>query len=224
MTPSMPILYFGDWQQYRSSPLRIITVGLNPSREEFPAADPWRRFPEGQDLDPDAPDLDAYFESLNRYFQDDRQPYMRWFGMAFGALLRGLDADFQGLTRHVALHTDLCSPLATDPTWSGLSHHEQESLSADYRLWHDLVEVLSPNVILVSVAERHLSMVDLTPDGGWSVVHEVARARPYEFRARPIAGRHSCLLVWGRAAQLPFGSVSSVDKQAAGAAIKAIVG
>ncbi len=33
--PSMPILYYGDLDRYFASELRIITVGLNPSREEF---------------------------------------------------------------------------------------------------------------------------------------------------------------------------------------------
>lgn len=138
--------------------------------------DPWRRFPEGSNLDPDAPALDAYLQSLNRYFHEDRQPYMRWFGMAFDAVLRGLDADFRGVASNAALHTDLCSPLATNPTWSGLSRHEQEALSAGYQLSHDLVDALSPNVILMSVAERHLGRVALSPGADWSVVHEVARS------------------------------------------------
>ena len=29
--PAAPILFFGDFDQYCSSPLRIVTVGLNPS-------------------------------------------------------------------------------------------------------------------------------------------------------------------------------------------------
>jgi hypothetical protein len=65
--PSMPILYFGDVNPYRQSAVRIVTVGLNPSREEFPTADPWRRFPEGSTLQPERPDLERYLESLNRY-------------------------------------------------------------------------------------------------------------------------------------------------------------
>jgi hypothetical protein len=41
---AIPILYFGDSQLYRQSPLRVITVGLNPSREEFPRNAPFSRF------------------------------------------------------------------------------------------------------------------------------------------------------------------------------------
>ena len=38
--PSMPILYFGDSEAYSRSAIRILTVGLNPSREEFPIFGP----------------------------------------------------------------------------------------------------------------------------------------------------------------------------------------
>jgi hypothetical protein len=53
VTPSMPILYFGNLPAYRSSPLRVVTVGLNPSRLEFPKAGPWSRFPAAARLDAD---------------------------------------------------------------------------------------------------------------------------------------------------------------------------
>lgn len=221
--PSMPILYFGDVDRYHSSELRIITVGLNPSGEEFPTADPWLRFPEGSTLDVHGLDLEAYFRSLDRYFHRDRHPYMRWFGMAFGALLRGLDASYEPALPNTAIHTDLCSPVATDPTWSGLARRDQAALAGGYDLWHRLVQALRPHVILMSVAERHLDKVTLPMDGDWVPIHQITRARPYEFRARRVQTTVPCLLVWGRAAQLPFGSVSNLDKQAAGVAIKALI-
>ena len=43
--PAVPILFFGDLDAYRASPLRVLTVGLNPSGHEFPADQPFRRFP-----------------------------------------------------------------------------------------------------------------------------------------------------------------------------------
>jgi hypothetical protein len=122
------------------------------------------------------------------------------------------------------LHTDLCSPAATDPTWSGLSDGEQRSLSAGYWLWHDLVEALRPHLILMSVAERHLGQLRLPTIGEWTTVHEVPRSKPYAFKARRLHRGDASLLVWGRAAELPFGSVSNVDKEAAGRAIKAMLG
>src|ERR1700674_3514038 len=42
--PSIPILFFGDSNRYFSSELKVITVGLNPSRIEFPEKDRFSRF------------------------------------------------------------------------------------------------------------------------------------------------------------------------------------
>ena len=35
--PAMPILFFGDLEAYSTSPFRVVTVGLNPSLQEWPA-------------------------------------------------------------------------------------------------------------------------------------------------------------------------------------------
>ena len=45
VTPAAPILFFGDLNAYRTSPVRVLTVGLNPSLHEFPVDEPFRRFP-----------------------------------------------------------------------------------------------------------------------------------------------------------------------------------
>ena len=39
VTTAAPILFFGDHSAYRASPLRVLTVGLNPSLHEFPKWD-----------------------------------------------------------------------------------------------------------------------------------------------------------------------------------------
>ena len=44
VSPAAPVLFFGDLGAYSMSPLRMVTVGLNPSRQEFPPQDPFRRF------------------------------------------------------------------------------------------------------------------------------------------------------------------------------------
>ena len=49
---SMPILFFGDSDHYLSSQLRVITVGLNPSRAEFPEEDRFLRFCSARDVYP----------------------------------------------------------------------------------------------------------------------------------------------------------------------------
>jgi hypothetical protein len=43
--PAIPILFFGDRSRYLASPLRVVTVGLNPSGVEFPNEDRFARFP-----------------------------------------------------------------------------------------------------------------------------------------------------------------------------------
>ncbi len=47
VSPSIPILYFGDAERYFRSNVKAITVGLNPSREEFPVDSRFRRFADG---------------------------------------------------------------------------------------------------------------------------------------------------------------------------------
>jgi hypothetical protein len=54
--PAIPILFFGNSNRYFKSPLRVITVGKNPSNEEFPKDDPFSRFPEMRDNDANTPD------------------------------------------------------------------------------------------------------------------------------------------------------------------------
>lgn len=69
---------------------------------------------------------DGYLASLDAYFRT--APYTGWFNPSFEPLLRGLGASYYEAAPSVALHTDLCSPLATDPTWSRLDPREQALL------------------------------------------------------------------------------------------------
>src|SRR5215211_7469174 len=48
--PSIPILYFGDLPRYAASPLKVITVALNPSHHEFPIYDRFARFRPAADI------------------------------------------------------------------------------------------------------------------------------------------------------------------------------
>lgn len=110
--PSIPILFFGDDEKYISSPLKVITVGLNPWRLEFPSVDPFLRFPAARQIDPQQPALDAHLEALRAYFRV--RPYNAWFRPAFEPILNELAASYyDGTAASTALHTDICSPLAT---------------------------------------------------------------------------------------------------------------
>ena len=44
VSPAIPILYFGDLDAYRTSQVRALTVGLNPSLRESPDAEPFLPF------------------------------------------------------------------------------------------------------------------------------------------------------------------------------------
>jgi hypothetical protein len=223
--PSVPILFFGDSDSYLASPLRVLSVGLNPSREEFPSTVPYRRFPGGETLDGTNPD--AYLAVLNRYFRSD--PYTGWFNQSFEQLLRGMGASYYDGPSCVALHTDLCSPLATDPTWSRLGRAERAALEPDGRkLWHDLVEALQPDVVLVSVKRQRLRHIAFPLADPARVIHTVdgpKRTRPYfveSFHHELATGKRP-LFVFGQASQTPFGSISGAEKRLIGARVRGLL-
>jgi hypothetical protein len=216
--PSAPILYFGDSVRFHFSPLRVITVGLNPSREEFPRAAPFCRFQELRER-PDG-DHDTYLAALDAYFRG--HPYTGWFNPSFEPLLRGLGVSYYDGQPSSALHTDLCSPLATDPTWSRLGQADQMALEpTGIRLWHELIETLQPDAVLISVARLLLDRIGFPASGPGSVIHPVdgsQRRRPYriEGQRRRLASGKEPLFVFGPAAQQPFGLISARDKILAG--------
>jgi hypothetical protein len=222
--PSIPILFFGDSIQYRSSKLKVITLGLNPSRIEFPEHDRFFRFSGARKVNPRftvGVSCQEYLQSLNEYFHEPpNHPYRPWF-KSFEPLLAGLDCSYYGNAVNTALHTDLCSPLATDPTWSNLPREAQISLLPyGTRLWHSLVEWLSPDLIIASVARSHLKRISFPQQDGWKVVHRVERTNCYdvELTRLKIEGK-AAALVFGKAANTPFGTVSNVEKRKIGLAI-----
>lgn len=222
ITPAAPILFFGDLDAYAVSPLRVLTVGLNPSLHEFPVGEPFRRFPlltgGGSDREPG-----RYLDAMSAYFHVD--PYRRWFS-ALEPLLAGAGASYYPGGVSTALHTDLCSPIATDPTWSRLPATRRADLEADGgALWHALLEVLCPHVVALSLARDNLRRIEFASLSGWQTIHVFTqtgggrpRSRRYEVCARPyqVNGELS-LFVFGPAAQTPFGLLSDNQKKDVGA-------
>ena len=219
VTPAAPILFFGDLDAYRASSLRVLTVGLNPSLQEFPADEPFRRFPlltgGSSDREPG-----RYLDAMSAYFRTD--PYRGWF-RAFEPVLNGAGTSYYAGRTSTALHTDICSPVATCPTWSKLDETERADLEAiGGPLWRMLLEALRPHMVALSVAERHLKFARIAE---WEAIHVFKqtdsggpRSRPYEVRARwyEVDGERS-LFVFGQAAQKPFGRLSDNQKHEAGA-------
>lgn len=130
---SIPILFFGDLDAYRNSKKRILTVALNPSDKEFSEA----RF----DVSPSTLSNDSrYIKTLSEYFESN--PYRFWFNH-FEKLLQTIGASYYSRTSRPnfatitpdaetdfnrALHTDVCSPIATSVTWSKLKSKEDTLL------------------------------------------------------------------------------------------------
>lgn len=223
--PSIPILFFGDSDRYFASRLKVITLGLNPSRLEFPESDRFLRFESARGVYPrilEGMCYDEYLRALNGYFrQPPNHPYERWFN-SFEPLLAGLDCSYYESAANTALHTDLCSPLATDPPWSNLPEDVQRRLfESGTPLWHFLVQWLSPDLIIASLARSHLRRISF-PLGEWRIVHTVERANPYvvELATLNVGKGNRTSLAFGKAANTPFGTVSNVEKEKIGRTLR----
>lgn len=150
---SLPIPYFGDLKGYLESPLRVLTAALNPSNREFP--EDRARFDIAKGLRGPA-ELET---ELSAYFR--RNPYRSWFS-AFEPVLNGLGASYGGKMAgrdhaSTALHVDMCSPIATAPTWSKLSATQRGKLTRTGReIFESLIDELEPHVIVASIGWAHL--------------------------------------------------------------------
>ena len=183
----------------------------------------FRRFPlaeEGHDREPS-----RYIGAMSAYFRTN--PYHGWFN-AFEPLLDGTGASYFEGSASTALHTDICPPVATNPTWSALDESDRSALEADGGpLRHMLLEELRPQVVAVSVAKSHLQRIEFAGMTNWRTIHVFGltaggdpRSRPCEVRSRSyqIRGMRS-LFVFGAAAQKPFGLLSDFQKREAGPVI-----
>ena len=171
---SIPILFFGNINKYIESQTKIITVAKNPSHNEFP--DKIKRFETDINL---LKNNEKYLNTLSQYFKQN--PLTEWFN-SFEKLLQYLNASYyednypsnSGNTfdwkpkENIVLHTDICSPLSTNPTWSLLlkknPNLKSELSKIGTLLWHKLIQILKPDIILLSAASYTREMVskDLT--------------------------------------------------------------
>ena len=159
---SIPILFFGNIEKYFNSNLKVVTVALNPSDQEFLKKDkntPLEK-PRFNFLDQISKNQDPklYLKSLSGYFNKDNNPYNNWFDRNLEKIMNGLDLSFySNRTKNRAIHTDICTPIATSPTWGGLTKDEKEMFVHDgYKIWLKLIKILKPQKILISVGEKYL--------------------------------------------------------------------
>ncbi|MYA44280.1 MAG: hypothetical protein F4076_03850 [Acidimicrobiaceae bacterium] len=223
VSPAIPILFFGDLDAYVESQQRVLTVGLNPSLIEFPTGDPFHRFPLAEDAHPE--DQERYLDALSAYFRTN--PYAEWFRY-FELLLNGMSASYYAHRTSTALHTDICSPVATDPTWRRLSKADRRVLSDVGRpLWHELLVALRPNLVVLSVAKGHLEHIAFEPLGPWEPVHSFDRKSDGTLRSFAytvlgcwhLVGNEPALFVFCPASQTPLGSISDDQKCELGAIV-----
>lgn len=133
---SIPIVWFGDLNAYFTSKTRIITIGLNPSDKEFSVV----RFKKKNSIE----------EQLNEYFKFN--PYKNWF-QSFETVLNTLNATYGGKMafgeyKNFAVHIDVYSAIATQPTFGKLLDYEKQLLKNN--LFAELLNFLNPEIILFS--------------------------------------------------------------------------
>ena len=215
VNPSLPILFFGDTEEYFKSEFKVITVGKNPSNVEFKLKKEdgysYVRFP---DFKNDEPSL---LDSLNNYFKV--KPYSKWFN-SFEPFLNGLDGSFYpGDNKNRVVHTDICSPIPTDPTWTKLSDNDQRILFREgFRLWKELVLELKPDLEEITIDKKYLYYLDLkkVDEPIYSLNNKLdgtPRSKPYDLEHYELSlGDFKTNLVYGDAANMPFGTISNEEK------------
>ncbi len=162
-----------------------------------------------------------YAAALNSYFECE--PYESWFG-SYEAILNEIKASYYSRSHQInrAIHTDICSPITTNPTWSNLSKKTQKELfSFGFQLWKDLINILQPDIILVSIAEHWLKQLNLTNEIEFA--RKDMRNQPYIiYKYDHVLNTGQVSKVYfGQAAQTPFGKLSKEFKQELGKKILA---
>lgn len=206
---SIPIIWFGDVEKYFASKTRIITVSLNPSDNEFKlsktdAYSPVYRFPSFDDSN------ESLYVSYNEYFT--KKPYNAWFKASFGSVLSSFSASFYIDALNTAIHTDIGSPYATSPTWSGLNKTSrlflEEKGSAS---WHKLIQQLEPDVILYSASLNFEKKIKFDQIGEWYKINVQAN-RPLLIGKFQVAPQKPTSVFFQIQGRKPFLQTSKEEK------------
>jgi hypothetical protein len=143
------------------------------------------------------------------------KPLKQWFS-SFEPILNGMYSSFySGKYKNRAIHTDICSPLATFPTWSKLNSGEQAILFEEgFKIWKQLVEELQPDVMLASVPFELLKL--LVNDNGEELISfntkkdGTLRKKPYQVLKYNylLESGKVVRIIYGQAANKPFDTIS----------------
>lgn len=137
---SIPIIWFGDIDKFFSSTKRIVTISINPSLAEFSE----KRF------DTNARNYNELKSTLSHYFKFN--PYFKWFNQ-YEKILNVFNSSYYGKLPNTAVHIDVYSAIATDPTWGKLTNTQKEQIK-NIGLFNKLLEILSPDIILFSANKQ----------------------------------------------------------------------
>lgn len=216
----MPIPFFGDVSAYRSAHTKVVTIGLNPSAYRTPNTTTHSRLP--------ALETEA---RLRRYFRSTKE-LNRWPGWFAGYedVLNGFGYSYlegcEPEPRQVALHLDMCSPLATDPTWSSLPKAFRRNLEENGSLiFERLLKQLKPDLILVAASRRHVRSIWGDPyKEDWHSLCSLSKRldgtkRRYPYRVKYRRKEGLPLIVFASGARTPFGGVAKIDRIEIGRAI-----
>lgn len=163
---SIPVIWFGNLNDYLKSKTRIVTVGLNPSNKEFPENNRWLRFDYVDLYSSDCNQtIFRLVQTLNSYF--DKNPYWKWFGRG-EKVLEHLGASYRpSKIKNQAIHIDIYSAIATTITWSNLDPEVMEKIRIPIIQFKKLLAFLRPDIILISTNKKVFSEVfndDFTKD------------------------------------------------------------
>lgn len=212
----MPIPYFGDIKAFMSSKLRVMTVALNPNKDIFPCT---------HCTDVLSPkETERRLSSYFREREEAGDPPV-WFS-SYRDVLEGARRDYLSRT-HGAIHVDLCSPIATDPTWSKLRSRQRSHLLVPGQLlFSNLCARLRPHLVFVSVSRKYVARQWGDPrNQDWSDLNrfdrradDTPRDPNYVVRYKVIGSKAAgkTMVVFGKAHRTPFGEISAVQRRDVG--------
>lgn len=173
---SFPIVWFGNMKRFFHSKIKVVTIGLNPSNSEFPNYNPELRFPEAHEAFEQGR-MGLVCDSLNGYFDCNREPYWEWFngyeralssmpfGVTYGkcphvkncAVRNPVTCGKCPIVENYAIHIDFFSAIATDPTYSGLKKKKFLLQNTDLfdRLFHYLTDNWDEPVIVLFSTSKY---------------------------------------------------------------------
>jgi len=219
-----PVLLFGNLGLYSASETRVMTVGHNPSRMEFPPPPRmYSRFPRVRLLDSfhdtgkiSPGEYSEYVGALSSYFCGN--PLWKWFTWNEG-VLKGASASY----RRGALHTDLCSPLATDPAWGKREMRRWRPYLSEFGLhcWRRLVAKLQPDIVLTALGSEYISLITERPLSAWKTIYATAKGRRVVATWWESPPLNRTLLVKGPFLGQPFGGLTLAERIKIGQAVRA---